>query len=60
MDIMKSGPQTTDQAGKTSSEWIEQIERACSDLPIADIRERLCRGGLFLLMDEIMRKKSDA
>jgi len=57
---MKSEHQTTDQAGKTSSEWIEQIERACSDLPIADIRERLCRGGLFLLMDEIMRKKSDA
>jgi hypothetical protein len=43
-----------DQPDKTPSDWIEQIERSCSDLPVVDIRERFRDGGLFTLLDPIL------
>jgi hypothetical protein len=40
------------------SDWLEQIERSCPDLPLADICERLCDGGLFALLDLMLRRET--
>ena len=51
---------TTDQPDRASPDWIKQLERVCADMPDINIYELFRCGGLFLLMDEIMRKKADA
>jgi len=43
---------------ETPSDWIELIEHSCADLPTVEIRDRFIDGGLFALLDLILRRES--
>jgi hypothetical protein len=43
---------------ETPSDWIELIEHSCADLPTVEIRDRFIDGGLFALLDLMLRRES--
>ena len=43
---------------ETPSDWIELIEHSCADLPTVEIRSRFIDGGLFALLDLILRRET--
>ena len=43
---------------ETPSDWIELIEHSCADLPTVEIRDRFIYGGLFALLDLILRRET--
>ena len=43
---------------ETPSDWIELIEHSCADLPTVEIRDRFLGGGLFALLDLILRRET--
>ena len=42
---------------ETPSDWIALIEHSCADLPTVEIRDRFIDGGLFALLDPILRRE---
>ena len=43
---------------ETSSDWIALIEHSCIDLPVVEIRSRFIDGGLFALLDLMLRRET--
>jgi len=43
---------------ETPSDWIELIEHSCADLPVVEIRDKFIDGGLFALLDLILRRET--
>ena len=43
---------------ETPSDWIALIEHSCADLPTVEIRDRFIDGGLFALLDLILRRET--
>ena len=43
---------------ETPSDWIELIEPSCADLPTVEIRSRFIDGGLFALLDLMLRRET--
>ena len=43
---------------ETPSDWIALIERSCADLPTVEIRSRFIDGGLFALLDLMLRRET--
>jgi hypothetical protein len=43
---------------ETPSDWIALIEHSCIDLPVVEIRSRFIDGGLFALLDLMLRRET--
>ena len=43
---------------ETPSDWIELIEHSCADLPVVEIRSKFTDGGLFALLDLMLRRET--
>jgi len=43
---------------ETPSDWIELIEHSCADLPVVEIRDKFIDGGLFALLDLMLRRET--
>ena len=43
---------------ETPSDWTTLIEHSCIDLPVVEIRSRFIDGGLFALLDLMLRRET--